>query len=307
MTEKPIKEKIAVLMGGASSERDISIKSGTAVHKALSSLELNVSCIDVSADPIKQIRQTKGEIAFIALHGKFGEDGTIQAMLEKENIPYTGSGPDASRLAMNKIASKKMFKDAGLPTPEFITLDKNGARHHFKKWCLAPFFPIVVKPNKEGSSIGMSVVRKKEDLQKAIDNAFLYDDDIIIEEFIDGDDITVGILEDKPLPVVRIKPKQGIYDFDAKYAKGMSKYEVPAKLKANVIKEAQDLGFKVHKLLSCRCFSRVDMRLSKDNKIKILELNTVPGLTTTSLLPKAANAAGINFAQMCLKMLRNYG
>ena len=303
-----IKEKITVLLGGPSSEREISIKSGTAVYEALLSLGLNVACIDVSDNPIEQIRKEGGEIAFIALHGKFGEDGTIQAGLEQENIAYTGSGPEASRLAMDKIASRKIFQDAGIPVPEYVTVKEKWGQTLKKQYPFQesdPIFPVVVKPNKEGSSIGMSVVKDIKDLSRAINKAFLYDDDIIIEEFIDGEDITVGILDDKPLPVVHIKPKHGVYDFTAKYTEGMSEYIVPAKFKDNIIKEAQNLGLMAHNLLGCRCFSRVDMRLGKDNRVRVLEVNTIPGLTSTSLLPKAAKAIGVDFAQMCLKMVES--
>lgn len=297
-----IKQKIAVLLGGQSSEREISIKSGTAVHEALLSLGLDAVSIDVSYEPIGQIRQAKAEMAFIALHGRFGEDGTIQAMLEREKIHYTGSGPKANRLAMNKLASRKIFENSGLPVPQYFAISKG---IYDKNMPINFSLPMVVKPNREGSSIGMSVVDDIKDLAKAIDKAFLYDEDIIIEEFIDGEDITIGILDDKPLPVVHIKPKHGVYDFTAKYTEGMSEYVVPAKFENNIIKEAQDLGLRAHNLLGCRCFSRVDMRLGNNGKIKVLEVNSIPGLTTTSLLPKAAKAVGIDFAQMCLKMAKN--
>lgn len=291
-----IKDKVAVLLGGPSSEREISIKSGTAVYEALLSLGVDAVCIDVGEDPVRQIRETGAGIAFIALHGRFGEDGTIQAMLEKEGIAYTGSGPVASRLAMDKLASRKIFKDALIPVPESFAL-KNGDRHQFFP---INAYPLVVKPNREGSSIGLSVVNKKKDLAAAIDEAFSYDNDIIIEKFIDGDDITVGILNDKPLPVVHIKPRQGIYDYTAKYTQGATEYVVPAKLADNITKEAQRLGILAHRLLGCRYFSRVDMRLGRDNKITVLEVNTIPGMTATSLLPKAAKAIGIDFAHLCL-------
>ena len=305
MTDAQIKDKkIAVLLGGTSSERDISIKSGAAVYEALKALGLDVTRIDVSDDPIAQIRKEKIDIVFIALHGRFGEDGTLQAMLEKEKIPYTGSGPLASRLAMDKLASRKIFKDAGLPVPEYFEISK---AFYEKDMPINFPLPLVVKPNKEGSSIGLSVVTELKDLAGAIDRAFLYDSDIILEKFIDGDDITVGILDDKPLPVVHIKPKSGIYDYIAKYTQGMSEYIVPADIDDEIAKKAQGLGLKAHKLLGCRCFSRVDMRLTKDNKVIVLEVNSIPGLTVTSLLPKAAKAVGIEFAQVCLKMLEGHG
>ncbi len=317
LTPLTMKEKIAVLLGGQSSEREISIKSGTAVYEALLSLGLDVICIDVSGDPTGQIRQAKAGVVFIALHGRFGEDGTIQAVLEKEKMPYTGSGPKASRLCMDKLASRRIFENAGLPVPEYIAIKKRNRARFLALCCkhrktipkigvCPPFsLPVVVKPNREGSSIGMSIVGDTKDLAKAINEAFSYDDNILVEKFIDGEDITVGILDDKPLPVVHIKPKYGVYDYTAKYTDGMSEYVVPAELEGRIIKEAQDLGLKAHNLLGCRCFSRVDMRLGKDKKIRVLEVNSIPGLTANSLLPKAAKAAGIDFAHMCLKMVKN--
>ena len=308
MTDKAAEGKIAILLGGTSSEREVSIASGTAVYQALKSLGRDVICIDASDDPIGQIRKAKADIVFIALHGRFGEDGTIQAMLEQEKIPYTGSGPQASRLAMDKIESRKIFKEAGLPVPKPMALNKGLFEKDMPlNWDSHHFFPVVVKPNKEGSSIGLSVVNDADNLALAIDRAFQYDDDIVIEKFIEGEDITIGILEEKPLPVVHIKPKHGIYDFAAKYTKGMSEYIVPAQFDDIVMRQAQGFALKAHKLLGCRCFSRVDMRLTKDNKTIVLEVNSIPGLTQTSLLPKAAKAAGIDFAQVCLKMLENHG
>ncbi|MFH0732222.1 MAG: D-alanine--D-alanine ligase [Candidatus Omnitrophota bacterium] len=310
-----ITEKIAVLLGGPSSEREISIKSGTAVYEALTSYGLDAVCIDVSDNPVKQIREQSADIAFIALHGRFGEDGTIQAMLEEAAIPYTGSGPEASRLAMDKLASRKIFQDNGMLVPEYIALKKDKDSDTFFKLNsfytereingFPYFFPMVVKPNKEGSSIGISILKSVADFKDALEAAFSYDDDIIIEKFIDGYDITVGILDDKPLPVVCIKPKNELYDFEAKYTQGATEYIVPAKLENGILAMAQDLGLKAHNLLGCSCFSRVDMRLGKENKIYLLEVNTIPGLTSTSLLPKAAKAVGIDFTQMCLTMIKS--
>lgn len=302
MADRIMKEKIAVLLGGPSSEREISIKSGTAVYKALLSLGLDVVCIDVSDKPIEQIRRESAEIAFIALHGRFGEDGTIQEMLEQEEISYTGSGPQASRLAMDKLASRRIFQAAGLPVPEYAALSKGSDPDIVIRELGSDPLPLVVKPNREGSSIGLSVVKDIKELSRAIDAAFSYDEDILLEKFIDGDDITVGILDDKPLPVIHIKPKSGVYDFTAKYTEGMSEYIVPAELDVRIINQAQHFGLSAHNLLGCHCFSRVDMRLGRDKEIKILEVNTIPGLTSTSLLPKAAKAVGIDFAHVCLKM-----
>ncbi|MBN1405426.1 MAG: D-alanine--D-alanine ligase [Candidatus Omnitrophica bacterium] len=292
--------RVAVLLGGRSSERDVSIKSGTAVFEALKGAGVDAVCIDVSDDPVKQIRDEKADVAFIALHGKFGEDGTLQAMLDRENIPYTGSGPKASRLAMDKLASRQIFEKSGVPVPKYIVM-KMGAAPYFSDLS----FPVVVKPNKEGSSIGLTIVSDKKDLDKALKQAFLYDDDVLVEQLIEGEDLTVGILDDNALPVIHIKPKSGIYDYKSKYTQGMTEYVVPADINETNAREAQRLGLLAHKLLGCRCFSRVDIMLSKRGAMKVLEVNTIPGLTATSLLPKAAKAAGIDFARMCLIMIES--
>lgn len=294
--------RIGVLLGGPSNEREISIKSGTAVYDALLSLGLDAVCIDpkdtVSAK--EDILKAKIDIAFIALHGRFGEDGTIQAILEEIGIPYTGSGPKASGLALNKISSKEIFQSNGIPVPGWRVL-----RRPFKAEDILKerSFPFVVKPANEGSSIGLSIVETTAELIPAIDTALSYDDEILIEEYIPGEDITVGILDDEPLPVVHIKPKAKFYSFQAKYTPGMSEYIVPARFSDDIIEQALQLGRLAHHLLGCRAFSRVDMRLDKrDNRVKVLEVNSIPGLTSQSLLPKAAAAAGIGFPQMCLRM-----
>lgn len=297
--------RIGVLSGGPSSERDISIKSGEAVYKALLSLGLDVVCIDPK-DPysvIKDISDLGIEVAFIALHGRFGEDGTIQTILDEMGIPYTGSGPEASHLALDKILSKEIFKKSGIPTPQYKVLkDAKEAKSVFDDFKL----PIVVKPANEGSSVGLNVVEKKKDLPKAIDEAFSYDNNILIEEYIKAEDITVGVFDDNPLPVVHIKPKDKFYSYKAKYTTGMSDYIVPAQFPKDIIEEAQRLGVLAHSSLGCRFFSRADMLFDKDkNRIVVLEANTIPGLTSTSLLPKAAAAAGIDFSQMCLRLLES--
>lgn len=297
--------KIGVLSGGPSSEREISIKSGAAVYDGLISLGLDVVCIDPKdASSVKEdILKAEIEIAFIALHGRFGEDGTVQAILEDIGIPYTGSGPEASRLALNKISSRRIFHENGIPVPKW----KACSRSSKPEALLKEFpFPFVVKPCNEGSSIGLSIVEAKEEAAPAIDMALSYDDQIIIEEYIPGEDITVGILDEEPLPVVHIKPKAKFYSFHAKYTQGMSEYIVPARFPKDIIEKAQALGVSAHGILGCRAFSRVDMLLDKrDNNVVVLEVNTIPGLTFSSLLPKAAAAVGIDFPQMCLRMVKS--
>ncbi len=301
--------RIGVLLGGLSSERDISLKSGNAVYQALASLGCDVIKIDVKkADFFKEdILASEIAAAFIALHGKFGEDGTVQSLLEDMDIPYTGSGPEASRLALDKPASKGIFTKSQIPTPAYMVIKRAE-----KSYCLRQdkgFFlplPFVVKPSGEGSSIGMSIVEDYDMLTPAIEEAFKHDDELIIEEYIRGDDITVGILNNKPLPVIRIRPKEKFYNYKAKYTSGMSEYIVPADLPDETANHASRLGLMAHKALGCDSFSRVDMMISRqDNAVTVLEVNTIPGFTENSLLPKAANTAGINFPNMCLEMLKS--
>ena len=298
--------KIGVLMGGPSTERDISLKSGKAVYEALKQLNVDVVAIDVQSDDIDENAQLlishKINCAFIALHGRFGEDGQVQEVLDDLNIPYTGSGSLASSLAIDKIASRKILEVAGVAVPRYKVLDKNSYRQDWK-FNENFTFPVVVKPATHGSSIGLSIVDDEKKLSKAIDLAFTFDKRIIIEEYVSGREVTVGILEGVILPVIEIIPKNRFFDYEAKYQAGMTDYIVPAKLEEEVAKRAQATASQVHKLLGCDGFSRVDMILSAGNIPFVLELNSVPGLTPTSLLPKAALVAGIEFQQLCLKLI----
>ncbi|MBM3251709.1 MAG: D-alanine--D-alanine ligase [Candidatus Omnitrophica bacterium] len=303
--------KIGVLMGGISSERDISLKSGKAVYNALNSGKLDVVAIDLTTEDEPEVRSILKKsgisIAFIALHGKFGEDGTIQGILGGLSIPYTGSGVSASRLAMDKIASRRIFQEKNIPVPDYEILqmkEKNNLNYKKLKFN-SPV--LVIKPATQGSSVGVSFVEKETDLPKAIDLAFTYDDRIIIEEYLPGREITVGILEEKPLPIVEIIPKKRFFDFQAKYEKGMTDYAVPAKLPPKIYKNSQEIGLRAHKAIGCSTFSRVDMILKNDTPY-VLEVNSIPGLTATSLLPKAALAINIDFLDLCLRIIKNaYG
>ena len=294
--------RIGVLMGGPSSERKISLKSGKAVYRALKEQGLDVVPLDIRNNSSKKIKQAKISCAFIALHGKFGEDGTIQKILESLHIPYTGSGIIASKLCLDKVASRRILKHYNIPVPQYDILERNSWKKCLKKLSLK--FPVVVKPSSQGSSIGITFVDKIRNLNYAIDSAFKYDDTVIIEDFIKGREITVGILGGRALPVVEIVPKRQFFDFQAKYLKGKSDYVVPAKLPKACYKQAQQLGLLAHKVLGCRTFSRIDMILSR-GKPFILEANSIPGLTSASLLPMAAAACGINFGQLCLKIVRS--
>ncbi|MDR3113738.1 MAG: D-alanine--D-alanine ligase, partial [Endomicrobium sp.] len=287
--EKFKNKKIGVLYGGMSGEREISLKSGAAVLKALKKLRLNVCGIDVDKNAVQKIQKAKIDAAFIALHGKYGEDGTVQGLLEMLGISYTGCGVLSSAASMDKNVSKILFKSAGILTPEWFVLKKFEAAPEKIK------YPVAVKPSKQGSAIGVSIVKAHKDFDKAAKEAFRHDDEIIVERFVKGMEITAGVLNGRALPVVEIVPKGKFYDFKSKYQKGGSRHIIPARLDEKIYKAVQDAAVKVFKVFNCRGVCRVDMIADKNGEIWVLENNTVPGMTETSLLPDEAKAAGMSF------------
>ena len=290
------KLRIMVIKGGWSSERAISLKSGAAIEKALFHRGFKISSFDLkSRNSIAGLFRNKFDVAFISLHGKFGEDGTIQAILESYGIPYTGSGVLASALAMNKIFSKKIFQAEGIPTPDYEILHKFKIQN--SKFKITLPFPVVVKPSSEGSAIGVNIAENEEELKKAILLAFRYDSSILIEKYIGGREISVGILDERPLPVIELQPKGKFYDYQAKYKVGMCKHTIPALLPKDIYKKAQELALRSHRALGCRDYSRVDMRVEKKD-VYVLEVNTIPGMSKLSLVPEAARAAGIDFGEL---------
>lgn len=299
-------QKIGVILGGPSNEREVSIRSGKAVANALRRRGYQVVEIGENGSIEQGILTSGIDIAFIALHGRYGEDGTIQQFLEDSGIPYTGSDPLASKFALDKSVSKVIFRDAGIPTPEYILfeLENDSYASIIKKIKSRLAFPVVIKPSSEGSSIGLSLVKKEYQLRNALEEALKYDKKIIIEEYVAGEEITVGILGDAPLAVINIVPKKGHYSYEAKYTKGMTEYIVPAKLDTDVYRNLQFLASSAHMALGCRDMSRVDLRLDKNSEAWVLEVNTIPGFTETSLLPKSANAVGIEFDELCEKILK---
>ena len=298
--------RVGVLMGGPSSEREISLKSGKAVFSALKQAGLEVVAIDITTDdPLDNTNLLKKhnlDCAFIALHGRFGEDGTIQGILEGVQLPFTASGVKASKLAMDKIGSLEIFSQGGLYVPKSQFLKKSVYR---KEGISAGKFefPLVVKPANHGSSIGLSLLENQEQLPAAIELAFKFDEYIIMQEYISGRELTVGILDERALPVIEIIPHNKFFDFAAKYQDNLTQYVVPAVLEQKVALEIQRAALKAHKLLGCYGCSRVDFILAPDGHPYILEVNTIPGMTATSLLPKAAKIVGIDFSQLCLKLL----
>jgi D-alanine-D-alanine ligase len=302
MTANIKTKRIGVLAGGPSSEREISLKSGTAVHKALVDEGFNAIFLDIKDDICDIIKKNRIDVAFIALHGKFGEDGTVQKMLEEMGIPYTGSGVEASRIALDKIASKEIFVREGIPVPAYAVLEKGAP---VTDDVLSLGWPIVVKPPLEGSSIGLSIVWDMAGLDAALEKAYKFGPKVLIEEYIDGRELTVGILNDKPLPVIEIVPKNKVYDYEAKYKSPDTEYLVPAPVDKETFEKAQRLGERAHKALGCRCMSRVDIMAGKDGKLYVLEVNTIPGMTERSLLPKAAGAVGLSFGKLCMRLIES--
>lgn len=293
-------------MGGPSSERQVSLKSGKAVLTALLELKIDALGIDITTDNeqenIRLLKSHNLNSAFIALHGRFGEDGSIQEILEKINLPYTASGVEASRLAMDKIGSLKVFKDGGLCVPRSNFVDKssylkNGTYENELG------FPVVIKPANHGSSIGLSLAENAGEIPASIEKAFQYDNRVIIEEYIFGRELTVGILGEKALPVIEIIPKNKFFDFEAKYQSGLTEYLIPARLDEEVGEKVQEAALRAHKLLGCSGCSRADIILSRNGLPYILEVNTIPGMTATSLLPKAAKTIGIDFNRLCVNLL----
>jgi len=294
--------RIGVLAGGPSNEREISLRSGKAVHSALLGEGLDAVLLDIKDDISRALSMSAIDVAFIALHGRFGEDGTVQKLLEDINIPYTGSNVAASRLALDKIASKEVFIKSNIPVPGYMVFEKRGFNVEDAQ---ALGSPVVVKPQFEGSSIGLSIVDNKKTLKEALAKAFKYGDKVLLEEYIRGRELTVGILEDKALPVIEILTRNNVYDYEAKYQNSDTRYLVPAPIEKRAREEAASLGIMAHKALGCASFSRVDMIMNAEGKLFVLEVNTIPGMTERSLLPKAAGAIGLPFGRLCVRILED--
>jgi len=297
--------RVALIAGGTSSEREVSLKGARAVEKALRELGHKVEFLDPATDLLK-LAQRAGEFdaAFLVLHGKGGEDGTIQGFLELLGLPYQGAGVLGSALAMHKGLSKKLYQLAWVPVPRGETFHKGHASSKemvkHAKWL---GFPLVVKPATHGSSVGMSLVENEKELFKALDLAFSYDDEVLIEEYIQGREITGGILEEKPLPLVEIIPKGSKYfDYETKYTPGKAEEVCPAPLDEKLTEKGKNYALIAHKVLKLRHYSRTDMIL-KDDEFFVLETNTIPGMTETSLLPLAAKVAGLSFKDLVQKLL----
>jgi len=298
---------IVVLMGGISPEREISLQSGKAIANALSRDNENVIKIIVNDDMVSELDNYKIDVAFIALHGYFGEDGGIQGVLESKGIPYTGSGISASRLAMNKVESKDAFRRNNILTPASFTASTVQSISDIIKSVKSLRLPVITKPVSNGSSIGIYIINEYKEIIDAIKHTGCYSEEILVEEWIAGRELTVSVLNEKALPVIEIKTATGVYDYDAKYKSDKTQYRVltsadrssETTLSHDVYERVQELAVNAHNSLGCRTFSRVDMILNNDDEIYVLEVNTIPGFTERSLLPKAAAAANISFSELC--------
>lgn len=321
--------RVAVLFGGTSEERDVSIASGAQVFQALREAGHEVIVVDTArgvlgpaeerslfSSGVAPVPPSEAELAlvrsgapgaltnapelhrvdvvFLALHGGTGEDGTLQALLDLTGIPYTGSGHGASANAMDKDISKRLVRAAGIPTPDWLMAPVSQEEVDEKLG-----YPVVVKPNKQGSTVGLTVVKHPDDLEAAIQTAYRYDDEVMVERFIPGRELTVGILADQPLAVGEIISKGEIFDYKSKYQEGGAEEVFPAYLSEEQTRQVQELGLKVHRVLKLEDYSRVDFRMDREGSLWCLEANTLPGMTKTSLLPQSAQAAGIPFPELC--------
>lgn len=284
--------RVAVLMGGPSAERGVSLESGQAVAAGLREAGYDVAESVVEG---RRVDLPAGvEAVFIAMHGEFGEDGGVQELLDARGIPYTGSGAAASRCAMDKVATKRLFEKHGVPTASYEVLRASQPRR-------LPL-PVVVKPPRQGSSIGISVARTADEWTQALAEGFKYDSELLVEAFVEGRELTVGIVDGQVLPLVEIVPPGGQYTFEIKY-NGASRYLVPAPVDGPAAAACRQAGLRTYEVLGCRGMGRVDVRLTADGQPFVLEMNTIPGFTRNSLLPKAAAAAGIGFAALCDRIL----
>jgi D-alanine-D-alanine ligase len=296
--------RVAVLKGGRSLERQVSLRSGARVEDALERLGHEVVALDVGQDLIKRLREASPDVAFIAMHGRDGEDGTVQELLEILDIPYTGSGVLACVRATDKVLAKHLMIEAGIPTPEFFAFSETAFRELGAADALPAIeerlrFPIVVKPSSQGSALGIKFARSAADVPAALVAAFSYDSRVLLERYVDGRDLAVSILEGEPLPVVEAVPTgDGFYDFEARYEIGRTEFVCPATLPDGLTEEAQELALRTYELLGCSAFGRIDLMLGTNGELTVLEANPIPGLTETSLLPQAAEAAGISFDEL---------
>jgi len=292
----PEKRDITVMLGGPSAEREVSLRSGEAVAHALRSLGHSVSLLDPRTEHWSLPAGT--EVVFLALHGTYGEDGTVQRRLEELNVAYTGCDPEASRIAFDKHLTKLRCVAAGVPTARFALFDSPEA-----SWPIGWDPPVVLKPLRQGSSVGLAFVERVADWSQALAEAFRFDTQVLMEEKISGREVTVGILGSQPLPLVEVRPKTGVYDYQSKYTSGATDYLCPAPFDTAATGRIQRAAVGAFQAVGGRDYARVDVMVRSDGEPVVLEVNTLPGMTETSLLPKAAAAAGLDYGQLCQRMI----
>ena len=292
--------RVAVLLGGKSAEREVSLKSGTMVLNALRSRGVDAHGFDPKERDVAALVKERFDRAFIALHGRFGEDGTVQGVLEWLGIPYTGSGVLASALAMGKLRTKRIWQAEGLPTAPYAVLTRESDLKAVARRLGTPLF---VKPASEGSSVGMSKVKRAADLEEAFALAVNYDPVVIAEKFVDGPELTVGMLGEQVLPIIRIETPREFYDYEAKYIANDTRYLIPCGLPKAKERQLQALGLKAFRAVGCIGWGRVDLMLNRRGRPYLLEINTSPGMTDHSLVPMAARAIGLSYEDLCIKIL----
>lgn len=295
------KTRVGVVMGGLSAEREVSLNSGRAVASALRSVGHDVVEIELSEGPefLAQLTQRPVDVAFLALHGRFGEDGCVQGLLELLGIPYTGSSVLSSALAMDKVKSKELFRLFNVPTPPYYVVDSVAGAAALAELHGSFGFPVVVKPRREGSSIGVTKVDNLDELASAVKLALEFDTGVLVERFVQAREVHVGLLDGRVLGAIEVEPVEGMYDFDAKYTPGRTQYFMPARLPATRYRGVLNLAERAVQSLGVTGAARVDLLVTEGQNEYVLEVNSLPGMTPTSLLPKIAHSAGYDFAELC--------
>lgn len=304
MSRSPMKDKrIGILLGGMSVEREVSLRSGAAISKALRSLQYEVVEIDVQKDLPEQLTKHRIDVAFIALHGRYGEDGCVQGLLESMFIPYTGSGVLASSVGMEKVFAKQIFLSEGIPAPRHVTFRESGtARAAFDSLPFA--LPVVVKPSREGSSVGVHICKTRDQYEKAVEDAAQYAGLLMVEEYVKGREVQGAVLDDEALGAIEVVPAREFYDYEAKYSTSSgTRYLFPAPLPPNQYERVNQVCLAAHRALGCSGATRSDVIVAESGDVYLLELNTLPGMTATSLLPKIAAGRGIDFPALCERLL----
>lgn len=291
--------RVAVLMGGTSAERPVSLKSGRAVVEGLRQAGYDALPRDVKSEGLETLSDIRPDVAFIALHGAFGEDGTAQAILEDMRIPYTGSGPDASRIGMDKLATKSVFVRHAVPTPDYFVVRSGCRFDRLQRQLEEMGCPVVCKPAGGGSSLGVAIVREPAEFEQALALAWEHGETVIVERYVHGREFTVGILDGEPLPIIELQPDREFFDYEAKYADEKTQYIVPVSLLPTLYRTASDAALRAYRAIGCRHMARVDLIYGYDGTLNVLEVNTIPGFTPRSLLPMAAAQAGVDFPALC--------